>query len=240
MRHQVFLLICSAGLFSCNNDNVHLTIQSNGQIVVVDSSGQSENLWTYQPNERSGYYPIYYIGKLEDTIRLGQEKIPGRSKGQKDYSKFKNFSNADSLKMRIIVDTAFSLTHTFYTTHYDEKENKKIIDSKESFNSFAIFVYNLSDSLFSVGTFSELCYTIRQAKDELGNWRDIEIPYRSFCATGARDIVIEPHQFLVAKLIRYKGDFKTACRLKFKRGIWTVYSNTFTDFIDKKQLTDTF
>lgn len=228
-------------IISCNNETTSPTIQSNGAIVIIDSSGPTEALWAYNPNERYGYYPIYYIGKLVDTIRLGQRKISGFSYGQKDDSKSGNFTWADSTKMRITVDTCFSLTHKVYYSHYAEQGEKEIIDSTKSFKAFALFVYNLSDSLLSVSdfSFSELRYTIRQAKDEQGNWKDIESPIRYFCGTGARHIVIEPGEVIVAMLPRYSGNYKTECRLKYSREKYTIYSNTFSDYIDKKQLTDT-
>ncbi|TAE86797.1 MAG: hypothetical protein EAY81_05070 [Bacteroidetes bacterium] len=235
----LLLRFISITIISCNNETITPTIQSNGQIVIIDSSGQTETLWTYDSDERYGYYPVYYIGKSIDTIRLGQRKIPGFRYGQKDYSKLKNFTWADSTKMRIIVDTSFSLTHRVYYTHYSEKEDKEIIDSTKSFKAYAIFVENLCDSLLSIGNFSELGFTIRQAKNEHGDWIDIETPISYFCVTGARDIVIEPNELIVAMLPRYRGDYKTECRLKHTRWPHSVYSNTFIDYIDKKQLTDT-
>lgn len=230
-----FILITT---ISCNNETSSPTIQSNGEIVIIDSSGRTEALWKYDSNKRYGYYPIYYIGKPVDTIRLGQRKISGSSYGQKDYSKSRNFTWADSTKMKITVDTSFSLTHKVYYSHYSEKEDKRIIDSVKSVMAFAIFVNNLCDSLLSVGDFSELGFTIKQAKNENGDWVDIETPIRYSCATGARDIVIEPDELIIAMLPRYMGNYKTECRLKYSRWGYSVYSNTFIDYIDKKQLTD--
>ncbi|MES2656679.1 MAG: hypothetical protein V4620_13875 [Bacteroidota bacterium] len=225
-------------IISCNNETNIPTIQSNGQIVIIDSSRQTGSLWTYDSKERHGYYPIYYIGESSDTILLGQRKISGSSYGKKDYSKCKNFTWADSTKMKITVDTTFSLTHTVYYRHYSDKQDKEIIDSTKYFKSFAIFVTNLCDSLLSIGNFSELGYIVRQAKNENGNWVDIETPIRYLCGTGARDIIIEPNGLIVALLPRYKGEFKTECRLRFTRWSHSVYSNIFIDYIDKKQLTD--
>ncbi len=98
---------------------------------------------------------------------------------------------------------------------------------------------NTSDSFsFSVGEFCSLFCFVRQAKNEHGRWVDVEYPTYYSCGTNARDIVIEPQGFLVAKLIRFKGKYKTECRLKFDRwkSIPPVYSNTFVDYIDKRQL----
>ena len=238
MRPHLVITILIGALLSCNNKEANLTIQSNGRIVIVDSSGRTNNLWAYQSNERYGYYPIYYIGNQKDTIRLGPRKIPGRIPSQADYYSSKNIACADSSKLSLTVDTSFSLTHTDYYSHYSATTGKEIVDSTKQFKSFPIFVRNLCDSVMLLGRFSEVAYMIRQAKDEQGNWVDIEVPIRYSCGTGARHIALEPDQTIIAMLIRYKGDFKTTCRLKFSNWKGTIYSNTFTDYIDEKQLTE--
>ncbi len=68
---------------------------------------------------------------------------------------------------------------------------------------------------------------------------DIENPTDFFCGYGARQIIAGPHQMIVAKLLRYKGDYFTECRLKCGRRGRYLYSNSFYDYIDKRQLTDT-
>jgi len=232
---SIFTLI----ILACNNNKVIPTIQTNGKITLIDSSESAQNLMTYDDNYRSGYFPVYYIGKLCDTIRLGQNAISDRSFGQKDYSKSKKFSWVDSAKMKIIVDTSFNLTHNVRFNHFDDKNNKEIPDSSKSYKSFAVIIYNMSDSLFSLGLLNSLGYSVRQAKNKQGNWVDIETPFSNFCGTGARNIVLEPNQVLIAKLIRQKGNFKTHCRLKFSKWDKTVYSNIYTDYISERQLTDT-
>ncbi|HEX8549625.1 MAG TPA: hypothetical protein VF691_21875 [Cytophagaceae bacterium] len=72
----------------------------------------------------------------------------------------------------------------------------------------------------------------------MGDWVDIDTPVYYACGAGARDIVIEPGEVLIAKLPRYNGNVKTECRLKFSRWKSVVYSNTFIDYIHEDQLTD--
>ena len=237
MKATIFVLNLLI-ITSCNNETSMCSIHRFGQTVIIDSSELTENLWTYDSKNRLGYFPIYYIGKAVDTIYLGKRKIPRTCYGQKDYSKYKNFTIADSNKMKIIVDTSFSLTYNDYFYHNSERQEKEIIDSTKPYNCYAIFVTNQCDSPIFVGNFSELGYTVRQAKNELGIWVDIETPMRYFCGTGARKIVIEPNELIVALLPRYKGDYKTECRLRFMDWKYSIYSNVFTDYIDKKQLTD--
>jgi hypothetical protein len=239
MKALLPLMIIIAGIISCKSKSNQFTVQTNGRIVLIDSSAPAVNFWPYNPKERWGYFPVYYIGRLSDTIRLGPRKIFRYSNRQKDYSSFRNFAIADSSKLRIKVDTAFSVAHTIDYFNDPSSNKRRIIDSTKSYKSFPIFVFNLCDSLISVGIFAELGYTARQVKDGSGRWIDIETLIPFACSFGARDIIIEPHQVLVAMLPRYLGSYKAECRLKFSFGNKEVYSNVYEDYINEKQLTDT-
>lgn len=235
-----YILIIIISLISCTTKKDIRRIHTNGQMVIVDSSEATESLWQYNPKERSGYYPIYYIGKTVDTIYIGKRKIQGLNHEQKDYSTYSNFTWPDSNKMEITIDTSFSLTNYSYYSHFTNNGEKEHIDSIKTNLCLAIFIRNNCDSLLSIGSFSELGHTLRQAKNESGNWIDIETPIQYFCGTNARELVLEPDEMLLAMLPRYKGDFKTECRLKFEYWQHTVYSNVYYDWIDRKQLTDSF
>ncbi|KAA9332751.1 hypothetical protein [Adhaeribacter soli] len=191
----------------------------------------------YDPNDRIGFYPIFYLGKLTDTITLGKEATRKNSNTQDDikFRHARNFTFADNSKLKIKVDTAFKLTYNLNFKSFNEQSKRIEIDSTRSYRSFMVVVQNLSDSLISIGTFNNLEEIVRQAKDRSGNWVDIETPIEYYCATGARDVVLEPGEIAIAKLIRYKGNFKTECRLKYSKWGRTLYSNSFTDYIDSKQ-----
>ena len=64
----------------------------------------------------------------------------------------------------------------------------------------------------------------------------LEKPIDYFCGTYKRQLVIEPGQVLIAKRLRYQGDQRVECRLKFSKWRRTVYSNTFLDNVPKSQL----
>lgn len=242
MKSSIILFIFGVLLSSCEQNKIATTIQKNGNLTLVDSTKECNNFLPYSAENRQGFYPVFYIGEQTDTVKLGQEAISEWNYQQKQYPYHKKF--ADSTEIKIVVDTTFSLNYTEYYKHYSEKEGKKIVDSTQTFKVYPIFVYNLTDSLVHLGTHNHLGRTIRQAKNKQGIWVDIETPVRYFCGTGARDIVIEEKQVLIAKLLRYRGDFKTLCRLKFTTKnpflnvYYNVYSNTFVDYIDKRQLID--
>lgn len=242
MKPYIVFFIFSMLLSNCQQKEVATTIQKSRNLTLIDSAKECNNFLLYSADDRQGFYPIFYVGKQTDTIKLGQEAIFEWNCQQKEYTYHRKF--ADSTEIKIVVDTTFSLNYTIYYKHYSEKESKKIIDSTQTFKAYPIFVYNLTDFLIHLGTHNHLGKTVRQAKNEQGIWVDIETPISYFCGTGARDVVIEEKQVLVAKLLRYKGDFKTPCRLKFTTKNpflnipCTVYSNIFIDYIDKRQLTD--
>ncbi|HEX8549624.1 MAG TPA: hypothetical protein VF691_21870 [Cytophagaceae bacterium] len=155
MRLSKLLLLLTFGFFSCDNDKLKINIQTNGRLVLVDSSAQTENLEEYDPDYRSGVFPIYYMGILNDTIRLGQKQISASSHGQKNYDGLRNFTYQYSANLKITVDTGFSVVHTYYYSHFDLNDDKKVIDSTKSIKAFPVFVYNVSDSLMLVGSHSE-------------------------------------------------------------------------------------
>jgi len=242
MKQILYLMVVL--LHACTSTNNTFTIQTNGSLTLLDSAASAATFLPYASDEiRHGFYPVFYLGNKTDTIRLGQKPIYEWSSGGKIYPYY-NSCSIDSTKMKIIVDTTFLLTYTKDYWHYSHEKEQKIIDSVVLFHAYPIFVYNVSDSLFDVGIYNHLGNTIRQAKNEQGNWVDIETPINYFCGTSARRVVIEPKQVLIAKLLRYKGTFKTACRLKFiaKQTAFcqatSVYSTIFMDYIDKRQLID--
>jgi hypothetical protein len=237
MTNWAFLLLLFCSLISCDYKSNGPTIQSNGEVAVIDSAGKTDNIATYLLGDRGGYYPIFYIGPKQDSIRLGQAPIYPIAYGEKDY--FGNGSSiyGDSHSVKIFVDTTFDLAYKSLYRVVDENY-KGALDSGEYYKSFPIFVYNLDDSLIHLGIHNDLAYTIRQAKNEQGNWIDLELPIAHKCGTYARHIVLEPNEMLIAKFIRFKGDIRTEFRLKFTKYNKVVYSNSFVDYIDKKQLTD--
>lgn len=243
MKPLIIFLFFGILVISCYQRKTTVTIHNNGNFTLIDSTLECNNLSLYSPDDNQGFYPIFYIGKQTDTIKIGEKPIFEWNYKQKEYSYSKDF--ADSTEIKIVVDTTCSINYTAYYWHYSHEIEEKIIDSTQTFKAHPIFVYNLSDSLIKLGIYNHLGNTVRQAQNEQGIWVDIETPIRYFCGVSARDVIVEEKQILVAKLLRYKGDFKTACRLKlttngFPNINHTVYSNTFIDYIDKRQLRKSF
>lgn len=238
----LLFLVMTYILEGCSGKRVEINIQTNGKMVLIDSTSVVGELLPYSQHDVSAYYPVFYIGETKDTIRLENDKVTPFNFKAKSYENHEPFTYATKEKLQIQIDTSVHLSYKdIYRSHPRDSvylRKRKEVDIVRQFQSYPILIYNSSDSLISVGTFCALSDFIRQAKNEKGVWIDIETPTYYMCGTLARDIVIEPKQLLVAKLIRFKGDVRTECRLKFKRWreIKPVYSNTFLDYVDKRQL----
>lgn len=217
-----------------------LNVQRSGDLVLVDSTALTKRFYFYTSENTKAYYPIFYIGEASDSFVLRQDPIPRHWGAQpRDYSPLRNWAMSFENLLTIFVDTSINLALRSASGHFSKYPNHDPIwDSIRHYSAFPVIVRNRSDSLIQLGIFSELWYTVRQAQNPAGEWVDIEELMEYACGTGHRDIVLEPGWVLVAKLMRYQGDYRALCRLKLVCRGNKVYSNTFVDWIDKKRLTE--
>lgn len=232
------LLLCL--LLECQEPyKAVLNVQRGRDFVLVDSTALTTKLYFYSQERKMAYYPVFYIGEATDSFVLRQDPIPRHWGAQpRDYSPLRNWAMSFENLLTIFVDTSINLALRSASGHFSKyPDHDPIWDSIRHYSAFPVIVSNHSDSLIQMGIFSEMWRTVRQAQNPAGEWIDIEYPVQYACGNGHRDIVLEPSWVLVAKLMRYQGDYKTLCRLKLAyRGNW-VYSNTFVDWIDKKRFT---
>jgi hypothetical protein len=80
---------------------------------------------------------------------------------------------------------------------------------------------------------------VRQVKNDYGAWSDMEIPTFYFCGTGASQVILQGNEMIIGKMMRYTGDVIKECRLKLLIGSDSIFSNTFIDSVNTRQLTDT-
>lgn len=211
------------------------TVTTSNNTTIIDRLPAGYKLLAYDAQRRKSRYHVYYIGKITDTIELSMPVL-SRYDHSIDYDTVNPFtSNINHLK--IFVDTSISTAHCIY--HYYIEDNIERPEGKHMYLAYPVFVYNPTDSFIHIGIFNLLNNMVRQAKNTDGQWQNIESKPVFGCGTGARDIVAGPHQMIVAKALRYKGDYYTACRLKLTQRDQEIYSNTFYDYIDKRQLADT-
>lgn len=236
MKNFLFAILLLIVLVACRNDGYNLNIQTNGDIVIIDSILLTNNFESYNPdNIQSGYYPIYYIGNKKDTITLRKERY--------EYNDFnyidtlKDIFTANAKNVSIEIDTNFKTSVDVKFKHYIQQKESQQIDSVFCYAGYTFIVSNLTDSALYLGSGKgSIGNVYLQVINEDGNWVDYEKPYHYSCSVGFQCIVLCPKQLLIGKLIRKRGDYKTKCRLKFKVNDNIIYSNFFEDWIDKRQL----
>ncbi|MDJ1503039.1 hypothetical protein [Xanthocytophaga agilis] len=227
-----FLLCLVSGLLFYFT-STQVTIQQSNNHTLIDSTNQTNHLFTYTSAKAMAYYPVFYIGIRSDTLNLPHNPVSGFASWneQSKYEKSSYWSFADTTKMQIKVDTTFDLGYKKYFGEYTEN-GVFITDSICNYKAFPIFIYNTSDSIFSVGIRNAVGNLVREIYTLSGQWVPLEKPIDYFCATYSRDLVIEPNNILVAKLLRYEGEVKALFRLKYMYHQSIVYSNTFEDYVD--------
>ncbi len=221
---------------SCNDQDIQVNIQTNGKIVLIDSTLLTNNFENYNSEYiQSGYFPVYYIGKKADTFYLKRE--PFQYDDFLYLDKKMEIYLANEKNISIKVDTNFKTSIDIQYKHYDLNDDLAQIDSVYCNAAFPFFIENLSDSLIYVGEGKMGIHNLYlQAINAKGDWVDIEKPFKISCGNGYQYIVLPPKHLLLGKLMRKRGDYKAICRLKLKYRNNTIYSNIFEDWIDKKLL----
>lgn len=221
---------------SCNNQGFQVNIQTNGKIVLIDSTLLTNNFESYNPEYmQSGYFPVYYIGKKVDTFYLKRE--PYQYDDYLYLDKKMEIYLANENNISIQVDTNFKTSIDLTYKHYDSNDDLAKIDSVYCNAAFPFFIENLSDSLICVGEGKMGLHNLYlQAINAKGEWVDIEKPFQISCGNGYQNIVLPSKQLLLGKLMGKRGNFKAICRLKLNYRNNTIYSNIFEDWIDKRQL----
>ncbi len=234
---RIVLLFVLLALSSCTYDPVEINIQSNNRVVLFDSTNLAREVMQFDSGDMTAFYPVYYLGKVADTIFLGHRPVSSLYDEKRDakYDTARNWASLTAENMNILVDTSVDISHKTYFSHYDDNA-EEILDSAVSYKAFPIFMINRSDSFLLVGSHNIVRWMTREVKDHNGQWIEIEKPIRDLCGTARRDIIIEPGNVLIAKLIRYEGRELMECRLKYKYGRQVVYSNVFMDYFDRNQI----
>ena len=236
MKNCLIVVLLLIVFVSCNDQDIKVNIQTNGKIVLIDSTLLTNNFENYNPNDvENGYYPIYYIGNKKDTISLRKVRFEDDDFTRSDT--IKNIFTANSENISINVDTNFKTSIDLKFKYYFQQDELMPIDSMYCYASFPFFINNLSDSSIFLGIgWVSLINIYLQATNKQGKWIDLKKPHKIECLTGFKNIVLLPKNLMIGKLIRKRGNYKTNCRLKFKIGDNIIYSNIFEDWIDKRQL----
>ncbi|MFC6098161.1 hypothetical protein ACFPVY_16030 [Flavobacterium qiangtangense] len=169
--------------------------------------------------------------------------------------------------LKIVIDTSYFISNNWYVYNFvprpknviqEGRLNGKIptkIDQQKSFailteyldkrtelqeanvNCYPLLVYNLSENEAYMN--SEF---IQEAKDIDGKWKPIEFTFLyEMCGTGKGfQSALEPKKYVAFSIIKYKGDFKTKIRVKFRNNRHIYYSNEIEGTINRSQFNQDF
>jgi hypothetical protein len=235
--YKIILVFCFALtlLYSCNNIKISIQKSAFNDLVIVDSTTSVSNFLKYDSAERNAGYQIYYLGEQRDTICLPPFPIPRYLRPNERDNDSATIIQDES-DLQIFVDTSLKLVHQLQSQELDTVRMFYKVAQEEKLSCYALFLVNKTGNALKIGDGNLIDNLIRQAKNKSGSWIDIEKVGTPYCGTGLRTIQLKRQQIAVAKVIRYAGNFPTECRLKYEANGIIIYSNTFTDNIDEKQL----
>jgi hypothetical protein len=195
----------------------------------VESYVGSYRGWEQRKNKNriSNYLPLY-LGKLDTVISIDY-KMPYTALRAHSIHisenltyKYQGFQSKKPLKLAIYVDTARIIGNC------DEKYSWDSI----CYHAYPVFIYNQSRHNYVVAGYDHIILLL-EAKNEVGQWVQIEEPYMEECGTGMTFPFMKPKQLMLTSCVVPKGDFHTRLRLRFGEN---TYSNEFNGTILKKQL----
>ncbi|HTJ52842.1 MAG TPA: hypothetical protein VL443_25475 [Cyclobacteriaceae bacterium] len=217
-----------------------LNIQVSNGLTLIDSTSVEKDLSFSDTLYEEGYYPVYYIGPDNDTIILEHEPI-SMFFNPKDsiYYKAKNWESLKNMEISLAIDTNMTVAFKAGYSHFDENA-EEVLDSVKNFAAYVIKIKNNSDSLVQLGSHNAVGYLTKEAKNNKGDWIQIEEPIKPYCGTAKKQLIMEPGDILITKMIKHKANLKVECRLKLRlsyiEGTYVTYSNTFVDQIDTTQI----
>lgn len=76
----------------------------------------------------------------------------------------------------------------------------------------------------------------QQAKDKNNNWVDIETNDVIECGMAKTFYLLKPGDFVITKVLKFKGNYKTQIRIKLELDNHIYYSKPFVGYIDYNQI----
>lgn len=130
-----------------------------------------------------------------------------------------------------------------YDTNATDKEFEELLLKMEQrkrihYKTYPVYIYNYGESqtVIQKPITTEL-FILLEAKNKNNEWKPVEYfeQYGFLCGTGHRDYVLKPKHYLLSTVKRYKGDFRTKLRVKFRSFDNIFYSNEFEGYINYSQ-----
>jgi hypothetical protein len=213
---------------SCHEKRINLNIQKGKYFTIIDTVFlKGEKIIPKEESDIMGFYPCFYTGKLKDTIRIVSNlNYSAQIRTKRFFLESFNYER----NLRLFVDTNLKLTYQHFVPIYDNTDKdayRKIGVDVFRYNSFGMILFNDCDSFINIGEDFMASGMVRQAKDDSGQWRDIEIKMNNFEQHSR--LFLSPKSIGIVKIKRYEGFDLRECRIKFELNHQTVYSNSFYD-----------
>lgn len=114
-----------------------------------------------------------------------------------------------------------------------KSENMNVFIEQKDEEKFSIFIKNSSNENLVLVPQDNSLYLIQEAIDKKGNWKPIEFWGFSTCGNSyERKINFNSNQIIELDSPKYKGDFSTKIRFKFRLNNQVYYSNSLPSTIN--------
>lgn len=174
-------------------------------------------------------------------------------------------SSKDSTKIQILIDTAriiptkdnriaYNLPPPPPSIFNELNSSTNVLDSVDSseksdenqvlehgqiknwVNNYPVYIVNSTDTIISL-TYESLSgfVMIPEAKDSLGNWKPIQYWHWNWCGNTYSSIDLKPNHYVLTRIPKFSGEFKTKLRLKLRFFNKLYYSKEFNGSINQSQ-----
>jgi hypothetical protein len=228
MRKYIFALILIS-ITSCYNEKVQKSASFKiPKVVFVDTVKLLKTLFVSE-NIESTYATFCGKYKIGEAVTFG---------------KYKAIYQDSIFRQNIITIDYFDLGDDI--SEFDTDSFKVKADYSQDilcdwfaikpYNSYyPVFIQNKSSKTKLLTGKDDRIFAIQEAKDEKGIWRPIESPKEDHCGGGSWALKMQPKEFGVFLLPKYKGDFETDIRARVKVGKNIYTSDSFVGNINRKQ-----
>ncbi|PIE50055.1 MAG: hypothetical protein CSA38_05110 [Flavobacteriales bacterium] len=228
---RIIPIVLSLFVVSCNNEKVDKdkTVSTDKIIqhhdytnMVLYDTIQKELVLDTLSNGEIADFPILYIGKIKDSIKLKRGDFDDYSYSYEEFARTQNHEELppplnkypypyQKNQISIFIDT--TKTVGFYE-----------YDSPIGIKSYPVFIENLSqDTLYIANNGSLPMLTEMKSNSE--DWKEIEKPFLLMCGVGIRHDFLPPNQIVITTLRQNYGTTKVKYRLKLKCFDKNFYSN---------------
>lgn len=230
---SILLLFTFINLFACANNSRQVHFYKTGNFILADTVATAPFPWQTCTIPR--FYPMYYFGRLKDTISISRRYCHQRTpipQWPLHFAASRMFAGAH---LRIEADTTII---TDNTEEYFTEDRSFDDDAAQHYRSAIVTIRNISDSTVWIGRTFEVEFMHLECKNRQGQWIAVQKNLADYgiCGTNQPAWYLKPGEIIITKTSHLQGAFTTECRLVLGYEDHLTYSNTFRESIDEKLL----